>query len=122
MKEKDLVYVQINQEEAINSKGAFLSSEANLLRIIRSMRKYRDLRMEELGLKMKLQKQLKDINLDIKKIREMLPKVETEQMNENRIGTINEVKSQQVKEKNKDFGLESELYEIQNRLRELQSR
>ena len=68
------VHIKLEQPEAIGIKRDVLTSEMELLKIIRIMRKYKILRMRELRLKEKLRKNMSTSVTNIKKLQIMLPK------------------------------------------------
>ena len=58
-------HVRLNYEEALFAKKQFLSSELNILHIIKKIKHYRILRKKEHTLKTKLKTSLKSLNTKI---------------------------------------------------------
>ena len=115
------IYVKIEYEEALNSKRSLLSLQRNLLKSLKFMNQYFFLRFNELKTKTKLHSKIKDTLTEIKKVEKNLPNakipeiLKKEDEEEYQFGK----KLQKNKEKyNKD--IESQLAEIQEKLRNLQ--
>tara|TARA_Y100000310_G_C20230957_1_gene600213 strand:+ start:123 stop:443 length:321 start_codon:yes stop_codon:yes gene_type:complete len=102
------IYSKIESERAINSKKNLLESQASLLRSLKHLDNYKILRKKELMLKIKLKKNVKEVKDNIKEILKNAPKTEH---------------TKKVKEKAEEshvvLSIESELEDIQNKLREL---
>lgn len=118
MKNENLIHVKLEYGEALQSKKDVLSSEMNLLRIAGIIKKYRILRLEELKIKSKLYRKIKEVITNMGKIQITLPTLKipeilkkTEEIEEPEI---------QIKEIPYDASLESQLQEIQDKLNSLQ--
>ena len=109
------IYAGLAREELINSKKEILSTEADLIRILQIIKKYQLLRTNELKLKTKLLKKLKETKAEIKKLEEILPKPKIPKI---LIGIGN--KKDEFKISSKKDNLEEQLEEIQKKLRELE--
>jgi len=116
MKEENFVYVRLEYEEALQSKRDILASQADLLRITQMIRKYRLLRLEELKLKAQFSRKLKELKTKKKKIKTGLPplKVPSIKKDEEETKLTKIIKS---KKESYDDGLESQLREIQEKLK-----
>ena len=112
---ENLIHIGLNREELVNSKRDILSTEANLIRILQIIKKYRTLRINELKLKTRLLKKLKETKTELKKLEEILPKPKIPKILQ-RI----ENKKEEFKISSKKDNLESQLEEIQKKLRELE--
>ena len=112
---ENLIHVGLNREELINSKKEILSTEADLIRILQTIKKYQLLRTNELKLKTRLLKKLKETKAEIKKLEEILPKPKIPKI---LLGIGN--KKDEFKISSKKDSLESQLEEIQKKLRELE--
>ena len=112
---ENLIHVGLNREELINSKKEILSTEADLIRILQTIKKYQLLRTNELKLKTRLLKKLKETKAEIKKLEEILPKPKIPKI---LLGIGN--KKDEFKISSKKDNLESQLEEIQKKLRELE--
>ena len=117
MKNENLIHIKLEYEEVIQLKKGFLSSEMNLLKIAKSIKKYRFLRLEELKTKLKLYKKIKEIKNNITKLQIILPKIKIPEILKK--GKGSEEIEKKIKEKQYDKGLESQLREIQNKLKAL---
>jgi len=121
MKNENLIHVRLEYEEAVESKKNVLSSEMNLIRIMRIIKEYHSLRLNELKLKSSLYRKLKEIKKDIKSLQLILPKLELPQILKKEQPEIKEPEKEIIpKEKKYDTSLESELKEIQEKLKALQ--
>lgn len=70
---KDIIHVGIGYSEAIQGKREVLLSEGSLLKIIKSMRAYSELRKREFILKNRIKKDLSSVKILIKEVEEELP-------------------------------------------------
>jgi len=118
MKNENLIYVKFEHDEAIQSKKDILSSEMGLIKVAKIMKRYHLLRMEELKLKIKLYRRLKEINKDVKKLQTTLPKVEMPKILKKEEEPKKIEKPQKIQVY--DDSLELQLQEIQNKLKSLQ--
>ena len=75
MKEQSIVHIKVDYDEALQSKRDILSSERDFLRIIKRIKRYKLLRGEELNNRIKIQNKLKELNSNITKLNQTLPKV-----------------------------------------------
>lgn len=77
MKKKDnLIHVRLDYDEAMESRRDLLNTETNLIQIAQATRRYRILRLKELGLKIELFKKIKDFKTNIGKLKILLPKIQ----------------------------------------------
>jgi lipoate-protein ligase A len=120
MKEENFVYVKLEYGEALESKRDILASQVSLLRIVQMMRHYRLLRLEELKIKAKMHRKIKELVANIKKIKTDLPHIKiphikkTDEEKEFRKKLIEnggneydnnlEIQLQQIQEKLRDIG------------------
>ncbi len=119
-KKEELIHIKLNYLEAKKGKTKSLSSQMNLLNIIKIINKYKELRLKELENKNKTKLKLKQINLNIKKLQKILPIYKIPKILEK---TYEEREIKEPKEKIKVISkntLESQLEEIQNKLKALQ--
>ena len=122
MKSENVVHIKVEYLEALKSKKEILSSEINLLRIVKAIKKYRPLRAEELKLKLKLYKSLKEINTNLKKLEKTLPQITTNKISKKEPHSESAEIDKTIKKVRKQYddSLESQLRDIQGRLLELQ--
>ena len=125
MKSENLVHIKFEYENALKSKGDIISSEMDLIKILKSLRRYKELRLEELKIKEILERKLRSLKLDIGKLENLLPDIKMPKIiksshkNKKLKEKPIEVKTF-VKEEPEDE-LETQLQEIQRKLRSLQA-
>lgn len=111
-KEKSPVYVRLKQNESFQSKKGLLSSQAELIKISQSIKKYKLLRQKELTLKQKLFTNLKDISLKIKELETLFPEPEITI----KTGHYRKKEPSFSEEENVEDDLELQLRDIQKKL------
>jgi hypothetical protein len=118
---ENFVHVKVDYNEALESKKSLLSLEMDLLRIIKSIRAYKQIRSKELKEKVKLSKKIKESLADLRKIHRIFPKIKIPQTQVNK-----KVEKESPEEKKKrkraekyDITIEQELQEIQKKLSSL---
>ena len=107
MSSENLIHVKVNYDDAVDSKKDVLSSEMNLLMIIKSLKRYQSLRNEELRLKAKFYRKIKEIIATINLLESSMPKI-----------SIQEKPKKIIEKKTtKGKGVEDELQEISRKLK-----
>lgn len=125
MKEKSVVHIMVNYEDALSTKKSILSTEANLIRVIKRTKRYEILRREELNNKLRIQNKIKELKANTIKINEIFPKVKLpEILKKHEAQKKEEVKEEKQpkipsKKKNEEDDLETQLKEIQEKLMKL---
>ena len=121
-----LIHVRFDYDEAVQSKKDILSSEANLLRVINRIKQYQSIRAVELKLKIRLHRKIKEFLALINKIRQTIPKIKIPDiLKKEEFGQIGESKEENRTYKNSSKenaysrDIESQLREIQDKLRSL---
>jgi hypothetical protein len=119
MKKIDFVHVKVGYNEALESKKELLASQINLIRMIRIIKRYNSLRVEELKVKSKVKRRLGIIKAYITRIEKALPKIKT---NEVQVSPNKEIIPKKINEKEAKYDsvLEEELRQIQEKLYSLQ--
>ena len=119
MTEQSPVYVQLGYNESLDSKREILSSEISLLNLIKIMKRYHALRLEELKIKSGIRKAVKALGTQTREIQNVFPFLKIPQ----KAGNLNSTgkKSEVIKERFND-DLESQLKEIQERLNSIGKR
>ena len=112
-KKDSFIHVKLEYDEAKKSKMDILSSEMDIINMIKSLEKYVAIRNLELKLKTKLYREIKKIAMDIKLLEINMPHVQAPKP----IRPLQE-KPIEIKSKGGDE-LERQLAEIQRRLKEL---
>ena len=120
MKDENLIHIKFEQGEALNSKKDLLFAQAEMLRTMRSMKRYQLFRADELTLKLELYKKIKLVLKNIKKIEAELPKMKIPAIlkhhKEKQAPIIKAViKPKQIHPND----IEAQLKEIQDKLKEL---
>jgi len=120
MKEENLIHIKLEYNEAVQSKKDILSSEMSLLRIMKRIRQYQFLRLNELKIKTNLQKKVRAVKRDIKSMQLILPQIKMPAiLQKNKVEEI--VKKKPVVEKKVyNTDLELELKDIQRKLKDIE--
>jgi len=119
MKNENLIHIKFEYEEALQSKKDILLSEMNLLKISKTIKNYSSLRLEELDLKLKLFKKIKEINTDLRKLQISLPRLKIPEILKKDEDTEEISKVKEMKERPYEGDIEYELQEIQDKLRSI---
>lgn len=124
MSSANLIHIKFEYKEALETKENLLMSEQNLLKTSRNIKNYKILRLEELKTKAKLHKTIKEALLEISKLDKNLPKIKTPEILKHHFNE--EVEEAPLKEKiksskvfNEEENIESQIREIQEKLRQL---
>ena len=112
MNDKNLLHIRLDYEESLESKKDMLSSEINLLRISKIIKRYSSLRIGELNLKIKLLKKIKEIKSYLKKLQTSLPKIKLPDILKEE-GEETELKHKKTPQ---EIDLETQLQKIQEEL------
>ena len=121
MKKDELIHVKFEHNELLQSKRDLLSLEMSLLKIMGVLKRYHFLRQEELNKKSALHIKIKEINTKIRNLQTVLPKLHVpEILQDKKIKEDTYKELREIKRTARDEGLDAQLEEIQNKLRELQ--
>jgi len=122
MTESEVRYVRLENSEGVLAKRYFLSTEMNLLRILRAVKGYHTLRTRELKSKSRLLNGIREVNQDIKKIQINIPKLTTSRsfVKEKETGKMQVRERAEAIRPGGDRDLEMQLRDIQDKLRALQ--
>ena len=120
MKSENLIHIKFEYDSALDCKKDILSSEIDLLRMSQKLENYHDLRDQELDLKIKVEKKIKALKLDIGRLQNLLPKIKIPKILKPETERKEEPVHREVVKKPKEDKIESELQEIQKRLSSLQ--
>jgi hypothetical protein len=114
MEPKNPVYVKMGYDESLESKKEILSTEVSLLNLIKSVKAYHYVRLEELKIKSEIYKAIKELNLTMRKTKATFPFLKIpETRTKKEIPIAREEKMPQEKVSS---SLDLELQDIQNRL------
>ena len=113
--QEELIHVRLEYPELLQAKREILNLELSLLKIVRTIKKYHELRMQELNKKEFLYKNIKQTSTKLKSLQRTLPKLKQSSMlkhpHQRRMTALKDVKRVPS-----DQGIEDQLQEIQNRL------
>ena len=118
MKNENLIHVKFGHYETLQSKRDILSLEMNLLKALRTIKKYHLLRSEELKTKLNLQKKIKEVVANMRKLQTTLPKLKIPEILKKDDEKVE--KLDKIEEKVYYESLESQLQKIQDELNNLQ--
>lgn len=122
MKSSDLIHIQIDYENGMQSKKQTLSSEINLLNIKKNMRTYHFLRREEVKTRLKLYRKIKEVMVILNRLQKNIPEIDIPR-NLIKGKTENyeqEVPIEKTRENQHNKDLETQLREIQEKLRAME--
>ncbi len=114
-KNDSFIHVRLEYEEVIKSKRDILSSELDIINIIKSMNKYVALRNAEFDLKAQFYREIKKIAMEIKMLEAALPHIKVPKI----LGPSEEKPAERMIVSKDETGLEEQLREIQRRLKAL---
>lgn len=122
-KSTNLIHVKLNYDEAVRSKVDILGTQKNLLEVMKALKRYHMIRIQEMKLKELLYKTLKSLKLNINRLNKSMPAIKIPKIIEHEHKENIKTTSKKIKEiagrnlQNSD--LEKELFEIQKKLQEL---
>ena len=117
MNKNNLVHVKVGYEEALESKKDLLSLELNFVNVLKTIRKYKLIRLNELKIKNRLKRTTASALTNVRKIENALPKIKLKNLPKK----VSREFPKSISEKSeKDIVLEQELRQIQEKLRLLQ--
>jgi len=120
MVNESTIHIGFQYEEAINAKRDLLSLEMTLLEAVKSVTNYHSLRSEELKLKSKLYLRTKEYLNLLKRLKKLLPKYKlSKRLQDLEKDKINIDKLKEEQEIKYGDEIDSQLEEIQNRLKNL---
>lgn len=102
------LHVKYEFSEAIDGKKYLLSSEANLLRVVKRMQTYKTIRLQEIRKKQELKTKLNDFVNKITLLQKNLPKAKIPKIDED-----------YIEDRKNNSTLEQELKDIQEKLARL---
>jgi len=114
-----LIHIRIENQELIESKREILQFQASLIKSLQQLKNYSALRNQELKLKSKLSRKLKETKAEINRLQQLLPKVKIPEFLKKDEFEFKE-KIKEKKEIKSKTDLDYQLEEIQRKLNELQ--
>jgi len=116
----EVIHVKLEYLEALQSKKDILGSELGLLKIAKAIKRYQILRSDELKIKLRLHRKLSELKTNIGRLQQVLPKVKIPDiLEEKRESPEKKIVKTKIEERAHDSSLESQLQEIQERLKQL---
>ncbi len=114
------VYLKLEYNEAIESKTDLLHSEISFLNLMKIMKRYNALKMEELRIKSEIYKAIRELDASVKKTKSSFPFLKIPERAK-REEIIKREASEEIKPTGEAFdeNLESELKSIQDRLKSI---
>ena len=125
MKDESLVHLKFEHNEALTGKREILHSEKNMLDLTSIMKRYKELRLEELRLKSRIQRKMKETISKLQKLREVLPHPNVEKILNKKMEKNIELKEEDepstiIKKRiETDENIDLQLRDIQRKLNEL---
>lgn len=116
------VHIRLNYDEAKDSRKDLLSSEINLLQIIKRIQNYQELRMKELEIKQDVLIKMGEVRKNIMGLEKVLPKLKLPKILKKKENfEIKEESMRPVMRRRRGLSIQDELLEIQSKLRELEN-
>ncbi len=112
MEEENPVYVKLEYYESLASKRDLLSSEKILLNIIRIIKRYHAIKLEQLRMRSHLHKSVKELDLLIKKVKSSFPFVDIPELTKHE----ELIKEIDAEKEDSEEDIELQLEEIQRKL------
>lgn len=129
MKGEKLIHIKFEYFAGVQSKRDILSTEMDLLRMNQILKRYREYRMQEIELKLALERKLRALKLDFGRLQNLLPTPEVPEILEKAHkkviqerkagGEVMPIVPKIIREEPKKDELDSQLQEIQKRLNAL---
>ncbi len=126
MKKNSLIHVKFSYDEAVQSKRDILISKLGLLNILKTIGKYQELREKEIETKIKIYTSLKELNIDLRKVKtNIFPKITTPEILAEKEIPINKIQKKEKtipkkKTEKIENNLDKELRTIQEQLKKLE--
>lgn len=116
------VHIRLGYNEAKDSRRDLLSSEINLLQIMKRIQNYQELRMKELEIKQNILTKMGEARKNITDLEKVLPKLKLPKILKKKEDfEIKEESVRPVMKRRRGLSIQDELLEIQSKLRELEN-
>lgn len=123
MKDENLIHLKFERTEALVGKREVLHSERNLLDLISAMKRYSEFRSEELRLRARIHRKMKEIISTLQKLRSVTPHPNVEKIWNREMEKNVELREEDEPRVKKmietDENIDLQLREIQRKLNEL---
>ncbi len=120
MRDENLIHVKLEYEEAVMAKKDILSFQRDLLRVLKRIKNYHKYRSEEMKVKLKVYRKIKELKIEVGKLQQTLPKIKIPEILSKGREEIIEHNKPHVIESNPSDDLDKQLEDIQERLRKLE--
>jgi len=121
-KEENLIHIKLEYLEAVQSKRDILRTQRDLIEVLKMLKRYHIIRIQELKVKELLLKKIRELKLNLNKMNQAFPRIKIPniiQQDSEQKETVKKIK--EISGKNvKGDNLERELADIQKKLRELE--
>ena len=120
MNNENLIYIKLDYDESLVTKRDILITQQELITLLRTIKHYHSLRSEELRLKLKIQKKIRELKLNVTKLEQVLPKIKIpEILRREPEEMIKEQVAKKPKKEDSEKNIEEQLKEIQEKLKRL---
>lgn len=116
MSNENLIHVKLEYGESLQVKSDILYLETNLLKILKSAKRYHEIRMGELKLKLDLSKKIRLVENSMKTLKLLIPKPTIPKILKEETNLI----EFREKEKADESDLEEQLREIREKLKSME--
>lgn len=123
--EDNLIHVKLEYTEAVQSKKDILGTQRDLLEVMKSIKRYHLMRLQEMKMKELLYKKLKEFKLNLNKLNKSFPNIklpsiihhdDSQAKTRETVRKIKEIAGKDLQSSD----LERELADIQKKLKELE--
>lgn len=115
-----LIHIKLDYDEAINAKRDLLSFERDLIRVLKRVKNYHNYRSEELKVRLRIYRRIKELKTSLNKLGNSLPKVKIPEILSKGREEFKIDKKIKTNSRDLNLDLDSQLEEIQNKLKKLQ--
>lgn len=122
--EEKLIHIKLDHAEAVQAKRDILGTQKDLIEVLKNLKRYHLIRMQELKIKILLYKKLKALKTSMNKLNTSFPKIKIPEIikhsadfeEEREMKRAKEITGKEMNQKD----LEKELADLQKRLQELE--
>ena len=123
-KEENLIHIKLEYIEAVQSKKDILGTQRDLIEVLKTLKRYHIIRIQEMKMKELLLKKMKELKVNLNKMNQVFPKIklpsiidhDSDSETKETIKKIKEIQGKDLKQND----LERELSDIQRKLKELE--
>jgi len=116
-KNEELIHVKLEYDELVQAKRGFISLQRDLLSLVKFIKRYHTFRTVVLNRKAAMNKKLKELDINMKVLYKVLPKLEVPPILKKSVEEEHEeLETPTPRNVPSDRSIEKELEDIQNRL------